>query len=131
MIDSLPLLAAALTGFIVGAILGSFVTALSYRLPRGISIVAPRSSCPSCHAVLGARDLVPIGSYLANKGKCRHCGARISPRYPTIELAVALSCALAFTILWGNWFILPVVVIMIVGAATDMTMRLEKKGSHD
>jgi leader peptidase (prepilin peptidase) / N-methyltransferase len=70
----------------LGLVFGSFVTALSYRLPRGESIAHGRSRCPHCTHVLEAPDLVPLLSWLAHRGKCRHCGVKISGRYPFIEL---------------------------------------------
>jgi leader peptidase (prepilin peptidase)/N-methyltransferase len=86
-----PLPPAALIGFfaVLGLIFGSFVTALSYRLPRGISIAKGRSACPACNTVLTARDLVPVFSWIAHRGACRACGSKISWRYPAIELAMA------------------------------------------
>jgi leader peptidase (prepilin peptidase)/N-methyltransferase len=77
-------------GFIVGAALGSFGTMLAYRLPRRLSIVAPRSHCPSCQTPLGVKDLVPLASWLATRGRCRHCGAKIGAQYLKIELATSL-----------------------------------------
>jgi len=86
-----PLPPAALIGFIavLGLIFGSFVTALSFRLPRGISIATGRSACPACKTVLTARDLVPVFSWIAYRGACRACGSKISWRYPVIELTTA------------------------------------------
>jgi leader peptidase (prepilin peptidase)/N-methyltransferase len=78
-------------GFMLGASLGSFGTVLAHRLPRGESIVHPRSHCPSCNATLGVRDLVPIFSYLAFRGRCRRCGIKIGIQYLLIELACAVS----------------------------------------
>jgi prepilin signal peptidase PulO-like enzyme (type II secretory pathway) len=69
----------------VGLVFGSFVTALSYRLPRGESIAHGRSKCPACGHTLTALDLVPVFSWMAQGGKCRHCRAKISWRYPAIE----------------------------------------------
>lgn len=74
----------------LGLIFGSFVTALSYRLPRGLSIAHGRSKCPACGATLTARDLVPIASWLAHRGACRHCGSKISWRYPAVEAVMAV-----------------------------------------
>src|SRR3989442_8035091 len=76
------LLAAAL----LGAVMGSAVTAIAYRVPRGISWFSGRSACPSCHHPLGVLDLVPVFSYALSAGRCRHCGARIAWRYPATEL---------------------------------------------
>lgn len=73
-----------------GLALGSFISALTYRLPRSESIVWARSACPACHTALGPLDLVPLLSWLLLRGRCRHCTAPISPRYPLTELASAL-----------------------------------------
>ena len=83
-LSALPIVA------ILGLIFGSFITALSYRLPRGQSIAKGRSRCPSCGTTLTARDLVPVFSWLAHGGKCRHCGTAVSRRYPATELMMAL-----------------------------------------
>ena len=69
-----------------GMILGSAVTALSYRVPREVSWVHGRSACPRCGATLGVLDLVPILSYVVQRGRCRHCRAPIAIRYPITEL---------------------------------------------
>ncbi len=73
--------------FLFGIVFGSFFNVLIYRLPRGLSIVTPPSSCTSCKGRIGARDNIPLLSYLLLKGKCRSCGHPISPRYPLVELA--------------------------------------------
>lgn len=61
-----------------------------YRLPRGLSIVSPRSSCPHCGKELAWYDNIPLISYIALGGRCRYCRERIRLRYPLIEFAVAL-----------------------------------------
>lgn len=76
--------------FIYGAVVGSFLNVLIYRLPRGLSIVKPRSHCPRCQTELKARDLIPLLSFLWQGARCRYCGARISWRYFWVELATAL-----------------------------------------
>jgi len=83
--------------FIYGAVVGSFLNVLIYRLPRGLSIVKPRSHCPNCKTELRARDLVPLLSFLWQRGKCRYCGARISWRYFWVELATGL-------LFWGIYW---------------------------
>lgn len=75
--------------FLVGLCLGSFVTLVSYRLPRGGKMGMTRSQCPRCQTTLGVPDLVPVLSWAASRGRCRHCKAAISWRYPAIELATA------------------------------------------
>lgn len=74
----------------LGACLGSFVTAASYRLPRGKDIVFDKSRCPKCKKVLEARDLIPILSWFINKKKCRKCKKKVSPRYVVTEVIMAL-----------------------------------------
>ncbi len=73
----------------IGLVFGSFVTCVSYRLPLGINITTKPSYCPSCSAKLGALDLFPVFSWLASRGKCRHCKTKVSFRYPLTELVLA------------------------------------------
>ncbi len=70
-----------------GLVLGSFLNVVIYRLPRGMSLVRPRSHCPSCGAPVRWYDNVPVLSFILLGGRCRACRARISPRYPLVELA--------------------------------------------
>ncbi|HWE07677.1 MAG TPA: A24 family peptidase [Rhizomicrobium sp.] len=70
--------------------IGSFLGVLALRLPEGRSFVASRSVCDRCGHVLAARDLVPIASFLALRGRCRYCGARIGGFVLFIELAAVL-----------------------------------------
>ena len=72
---------------VLGLVMGSAVTALAHRVPRDRSWVRGRSECPSCGARLGALDLVPLVSFFASRGRCRHCNTRIAWRYPLTELA--------------------------------------------
>ena len=106
---------------VLGAIFGSGVTALSWRLPRGQSWVRGRSRCPQCGHVLGPLELVPVLSWLAARGRCRHCGAPVRVRYPVIELACAAWSLLAWlriglvpelapVLLWG-WLLVALTVI--------------------
>lgn len=85
--------------FALGATIGSFLNVVIYRLPREMDFVSGRSYCTSCHRALKPRDLVPIVSYLALRGKCRFCKGPISPRYMIVEAltgVLALSSYLAF-----------------------------------
>ncbi len=74
---------------VLGLVFGSFVTALSYRLPRGQDFVNARSKCPACGTTLQARDLVPVLSWAFNRARCRVCAAPVSVRYPLTELLMA------------------------------------------
>jgi leader peptidase (prepilin peptidase) / N-methyltransferase len=78
----------------LGLIIGSFLNVVAYRLPRGESIVKPRSRCTSCGTEVRARDNLPLVSWLVLRGRCRHCDAQISARYPAVELATGLVFAL-------------------------------------
>ena len=112
-------------GLVVGLTLGSFATMLSYRLPRRLSIILPRSHCPQCQAVLKTRDLVPIFSWLFARGKCRACSAKIGARYPVVELATALGTMMAFWLIGfqPTLFVALLVVVAIVTAAVIVFER--------
>lgn len=80
----------------LGLVLGSFTTALIYRVPRKQNWALKRSACTACKAPLGPLDLVPVLSWLFSGGKCRHCGKGVSWIYPLIELCVAGGCVLIY-----------------------------------
>ena len=84
---------------LLGSVVGSFLNVVIHRLPRGESVVRPRSRCPACGWMIPAWANVPILSYLAVGGRCRGCRARISPRYPLVE---ALTAALFVALLWWS-----------------------------
>jgi leader peptidase (prepilin peptidase)/N-methyltransferase len=73
-----------------GLMIGSFLNVVAYRLPRGESLVTPRSRCTSCGTEVRAVDNVPLLSWLFLRGRCRHCSAHISARYPVVELVTGL-----------------------------------------
>lgn len=81
---------------------GSFVTVLAHRVPRGESVVGPRSRCPGCGAQIAAYDNVPVFSWLVLRGRARCCGAAISARYPATELTTALLFAATVLALWDD-----------------------------
>ena len=72
---------------LIGLIIGSFVNVVVYRVPRRESVVLPASHCPVCEHPLSVWDNVPVFSYLLLRGRCRHCGTRISLKYPLVEIA--------------------------------------------
>lgn len=77
--------------FIFGTLIGSFLNVVIYRLPLGKSVVSPRSSCPKCGHMIKWYENLPILSYLfILRGKCSNCSAKVSIRYPAIELIVGL-----------------------------------------
>ena len=89
MLDNLePFAAAAI--FALGLCFGSFLNVCIYRLPRGKSVVTPRSACPHCGDLIPLYHNVPVLSWLILRGKCRSCKQPISPRYLVIELLTGL-----------------------------------------
>lgn len=93
---------AAAVAFFGGLILGSFITVVAHRVPRGESIVAPRSRCPGCGVQIAAYDNVPVVSWALLRGRARCCGAAISPTYPLTELALGALFAATVIVLWGD-----------------------------
>lgn len=87
----------------LGLVMGSAVTALSWRVPRGVSWIHGRSACPSCGTTLRARDLVPVFSFLSTLGRCRYCGTRIPFRYPLTELLCAAWALLLYVRVGPGW----------------------------
>jgi leader peptidase (prepilin peptidase)/N-methyltransferase len=88
-----PFFASAI--FVLGLSFGSFLNVCIYRLPLGLSTVTPRSRCPRCKSLIAPYDNLPVVSWLLLRGRCRHCKAKISPRYLFIELltgALFLGC---------------------------------------
>jgi leader peptidase (prepilin peptidase)/N-methyltransferase len=74
---------------VVGLLVGSFLNVVIWRVPRGESVVQPRSQCPGCGTAIRPRDNVPVLSWVALRGRCRDCDEPISPRYPLVELGTA------------------------------------------
>lgn len=117
----------AAIAFVFGLVVGSFLNVCIRRIPAGVSIVHPRSRCPACQAPIRAADNIPVVSYLLLRGKCRACGAKISPVYPAVELLTAilfLACYLKFGLTaagakWGVFSALLVVLIF-----TDILERI-------
>lgn len=76
--------------FIYGLVIGSFLNVCIFRIPEGISVINPPSSCSSCGHRLYFRDMIPVVNYIANKGRCKYCNASYSAQYPIIEILNAL-----------------------------------------
>lgn len=87
----------ALIALVFGLLIGSFLNVCIYRWPLDLSVVRPRSHCVSCEKTIAWYDNIPLVSYALLRGKCRHCGARISLRYPVVELLTGL---LFFYFVW-------------------------------
>ncbi len=94
--------AAAVFAFLGGLLVGSFTTVVAYRVPRGESIVGPRSRCPACGTQIAAYDNVPVFSWLLLRGRARCCGAAISARYPLTEATLGTLYGATVLILWDD-----------------------------
>lgn len=115
MVDPLLLIHTIVVA-VIGLCLGSFASALIYRIPRDIPWIynarsgankACRSACPHCGETLTPLDLIPLFSWLFSQGRCRHCRAPVSVRYPLIELATMLAVLVLFHV-WGMaWSTVP------------------------
>jgi leader peptidase (prepilin peptidase)/N-methyltransferase len=117
----------AVLAFIGGAIIGSFLNVVAYRLPRGESLSRPGSRCPSCQTPIKPYDNIPVLSWLLLRGRCRACGAHISARYPLVEAITGLLCA-AVVIAKGAdedaWLGLAFVLVLVPIVLIDLDVRL-------
>lgn len=76
--------------FIYGLVVGSFLNVCIFRIPEGISVIIPPSTCCSCGHRLNFRDMIPVVNYIATKGRCKYCNASYSVQYPIIEIFNAI-----------------------------------------
>src|SRR5215210_142069 len=113
--------------FIGGLITGSFVGVVAHRVPRGRSIVGPRSECPSCGTQIAAYDNVPVISWVLLGGHCRSCEARIPARYPLIELAVGISFAATALVLRDDPAALALGLVFVAVLAAITLTDLERR----
>lgn len=123
----MPQAAAIILAAIGGAAIGSFLNVVIHRLPLGESLLRPRSRCPECGTEIAAYDNVPVVSWLALRGRCRHCGAAISPRYPIVELLTAVAFAAVVAVRGADDDLLlelPFVTSLIALAAIDLELQI-------
>jgi leader peptidase (prepilin peptidase)/N-methyltransferase len=110
-----------------GLLIGSFLNVCIYRLPRDLSVVAPRSFCPECGKPIAWYDNVPLASYVLLRGHCRVCSKAIDIRYPLVELITA--ALLVWTVARYGWSIVALKwavfeIILVVLFWTDLEERI-------
>jgi leader peptidase (prepilin peptidase)/N-methyltransferase len=112
---------------VLGAIVGSFLNVVAYRLPRHESLVSPASRCPRCGTHVRPYDNVPIVSWLLLRGHCRSCGAAISARYPLVEALTAALCVgavLAHSSAAGIALSIALILLVVPVALIDLEHRI-------
>jgi leader peptidase (prepilin peptidase)/N-methyltransferase len=117
----------ALVSLAPGLALGSFLNVVAARVPRRTSIVSPASACMECATPIAWRDNIPLLSWILLRGRCRHCGTRISVLYPAVELATALliaACVLDFGLSGRTAVAALLCAVLVAVTATDLTHRI-------
>jgi leader peptidase (prepilin peptidase)/N-methyltransferase len=112
---------------VLGAIFGSFLNVVVYRVPRHESIVKPASHCTRCGTPVKPYDNIPILSWLLLRGRCRSCGEPISPRYPFVEALTAVLCVgavLAHRTATGIALSIALILIVVPAAMIDLEHRI-------
>jgi leader peptidase (prepilin peptidase) / N-methyltransferase len=120
--------ALALVAAVLGLVLGSFANVPIHRWPAGLTVSEPRrSACLSCGSQIRVRDNLPVVSWLLLAGRCRDCGAAISPRYLVVELVTGLLFG-AVVWVWGLVWLLPALLVLtwslVVATAIDLEHRI-------
>jgi len=113
--------------FLFGLCVGSFLNVCIHRLPRGESIIRPRSYCPKCGKPIAWYDNVPVLSFLILRGQCRGCKARISFRYPAVELISGVIWYEGWRVTGGGpifWIQVLFLSLLLVAAVTDLETGL-------
>lgn len=112
-----PILAVVI--FITGLAFGSFLNVCISRIPRGLSLVAPRSFCLHCSHPIAVRDNIPVISWIFLRGRCRDCSGAISLRYPTVELLTAFLFVACYASFGQTWLAVKSAILcfLIVGLA--------------
>jgi len=112
---------------LLGLLVGSFLNVVVHRVPIGESLVTPRSRCGGCAMQIAAYDNVPVLSWVLLRGRCRHCDAAISARYPAIEALTAVIFALVAAIRGFDAALaleLPFAAMLVAVAAIDLEHRI-------
>ena len=107
-----------------GLVIGSFLNVVIWRVPRKESVSVPASHCPNCDAPLAPYENIPVASWVALRGRCRHCQAPISARYPAVELLTAVLFVLVGVRFSDAW-VLPAYLVFTAGLVALSLIDLE------
>jgi leader peptidase (prepilin peptidase) / N-methyltransferase len=119
--------AAASLAFVGGLVAGSFISVVAHRVPRGLSIVGPRSQCPSCGDQIAAYDNIPVLSWLLLRGRCRSCGGPIPARYPALEVGLGAAFVATVLVLWDDPAQLAMGLVFVATLAAITLTDLERR----
>lgn len=128
-----PLVPAAIgipLAFLFGALIGSFLNVVIWRVPQGLSVVRPGSACPECGHEIAWYDNVPIVSWLVLRGKCRACGTRISARYPLVEAGAGVAFGLVVAGAYGGLYPAGLLPALLYWAAVGIALTLIDLDHH-
>ena len=118
--DNLLLLLLVAAAGVVGLLIGSFLNVVVWRVPRGESVVHPPSACPRCGHAIRAHDNIPVVSWLVLRGRCRDCAARISARYPLVELGTGVLFALTAWFAGPTWILAGLLYLAAISVALSL-----------
>lgn len=110
----------------IGAATGSFINCLMDRIPRKVSLRQPPSFCDSCGTTLGWKELIPLVSWLLQRGRCRHCGAHVPVRNFWLEVFTTLIPLVLFALTNGHWLFVPATLAawVLVGVVAIQSQRV-------
>ncbi|WP_029145165.1 prepilin peptidase [Microbacterium luticocti] len=120
----IPIFFPVVAAGVFGALIGSFLNVVVWRVPRGMSIVRPASACPQCERAIAPYDNVPVLSYLVLRGRCRGCAAPISARYPAVEAGTAVWFAVVVWAGLAGAYPLAAVPVLLYWAAIGIALAL-------
>lgn len=130
MIELLPWWFTVAILAVLGALIGSFLNVVVWRVPQGMSVVSPPSACPSCGHVISWYDNVPIVSYLVLRARCRSCKAHISARYPLVEAATSLAFGVLGAGAYLGWYPPAMLPALLYWAAIGIALTLIDLDHH-
>lgn len=115
---------------ILGALIGSFLNVVVWRVPQGLSVVRPPSTCPQCGHEIAWYDNIPIVSYPVLGGRCRNCKAHISMRYPLVEAVTAVAFGLLGIGVYLGWYPAALLPALLYWAAIGIALTLIDLDHH-